>query len=451
MMQENSKNNMYDFLENAALLERKMLQIEVEQASDNIDLEVIKALKEKGYTFDKSCIQAGEGCTRKALYIYDKKGNSLIVKIPKINIKTSVYAQVNESKGNTNQNEYSFLKELNHKNLSKTIDSITMKNGNVVNIEKYLGDPVESNVSGDQFVKISKGIIDGVKYLNLKKKVLHRDIKPDNIIYGRNGEVTIIDMQNAKRIEDIVDNILPTRGQASYAHPKLLNAIIEGKKISASLRTEVYSVGAVMLNLLNPQGFNENFKYKIKEDENGIPIDVNGKKLKVNLYADDKKGVITQEEHDIRLKNALNSRAVMQKYKDIIYKAMTMNEDIAYKNIGELAEDFEKAKSKGTTFGEKAWAFFNGEDAVSYGYKKSEGQIYCEKIDRIANNQKNLMDKIENLARIACLPFAAILFAPIGLLDLGFAAYDKYEYQKHKIKNKYKSPQKKVRISCAQE
>jgi len=182
--------------------------------------------------------------------------------------------------------------------------------------------------------------------------------------------VKIIDLQLAKRIDDIVDNELPTRGGASYAHPALLNAAIEGKKASASLRTEVYSVGAVMLYMLNPEGFEKNFNYKIKEDENGTPMDVNGKELKVSLYNGNEKGVITKENHEARLKDALNSRAIVQKYKDIIYKAMTLDEDKFYSHIGELAEDFEKAKTKGLNFKEKAWAFFNGSESKGYGYDK---------------------------------------------------------------------------------
>jgi hypothetical protein len=214
-------------------------------------------------------------------------------------------------------------------------------------------------------------------------------------------------LQSAKRIEDIFDNALPTRGKAAYAHPGLLNAVIEGKKTSASLRTDAYSVGAVMLYMLNPQGFEQNFQYKIKEDETGIPIEVDGKQVKVSLYANGQKGIITKEAHEARLENALNSRAIMQKHKDIIYKAMTMNEDVAYKNIGELSEDFEKAKTMGLTFKEQVWATFNQYDAVKYGYKKSDSQIYHEKLDRWAAKNKVYDTQIKQEIKLSHAPEAA--------------------------------------------
>ena len=334
----------------------------------------LQILNDGGYFFDLEYGKVAAGCTRE-VYVFRKKGSEFVAKIPKEEINGSVNALINESRGDTNKNEADILRDVNHPNISKVVDSIVI-NGKRINLEPLYGYSLEDYIKdGSQFYynidRIMEQIVSGVKYLNLDKGILHRDLKPSNIVMGLDGKIKITDLQLAKRIEDIESRFLPTRGGATYMHPDLLNAFIcKDKKASASLRTEVYSIGAIMLYLLNPEGFKKNLNYKIIESEDGTPIKINGKEVSISLIRSNPSmvGPITKEEHEKRLKQALNSRAIMQKYRRIIYKAMTLNEKESYNDISEFEKDLKDSRNYGMTFKERIWALFNEQDANRFGY-----------------------------------------------------------------------------------
>ncbi len=69
--------------------------------------------------------------------------------------------------------------------------------------------------------KITKQILSGLKYLH-KKKYIHRDIKPDNILYDhKSGKVFIIDFDVGKKITNSEDQekLLSITGSPRYRAP----------------------------------------------------------------------------------------------------------------------------------------------------------------------------------------------------------------------------------------
>jgi serine/threonine protein kinase len=341
------------------------------------DMITEKALEELGYIITGEALEAlalkgffpskklGEGCTRDVIELvklkdikstskgkiqYKKNSHSVkTFKVPKREITNSAYAVINESKeDDTNIKEYNLLKDLSHKNIAKVEDICILSDGrtsslegsvnNSCSLKNYLG----RNHSEKRIYEVFNQIIGGMNYLNLEKHILHRDFKPDNVIVGKNNgklEVKIIDFQQAKEIDNINEQVLPTRGSSEYAYPALLNAVISKKKTSASLRTEVYAVGASMLYALDKEAFQNNLHYKLREDDNGVPVVYDGEKVRFSLYKNDSKGLITEKEHEANLGRALKN--VPSKYKNIIYKAMTMDKSKAYQNIGEMKTEFD--------------------------------------------------------------------------------------------------------------
>jgi serine/threonine protein kinase len=90
--------------------------------------------------------------------------------------------------------------------------------------------------------RVAADVLDGLHYMH-SLDVLHRDIKPDNILVSRAGEIKISDLGLAKPIPD-------GRGQASngfctyaYASPEVL------QQGTVDPRSDLYSLGAVLYGL----------------------------------------------------------------------------------------------------------------------------------------------------------------------------------------------------------
>lgn len=316
----------------------------------------IKILKEKGYSFHEITerINVGEGCSREAYSLYGINGDDVVIKVPKKTPKSSVQILINKSKYDLDENERFWSKRLDHANISKTLDTVVLSGGRLANIEKDNGRSIADfyrdggRIKWDELIQVIGQLISVVKYLNLKEKVIHGDIKPENLFY-KNGNLSLTDFQLAKLLKHIKAEVLPTRGGTQFTRPPLINALITGKKAKADLTTEVYSVGATILYLIDPIEFTTRFNYLVKENRNGTPIRINGRKMKIALHQGpniESKGLITPENHEINLNKALKSLKIDRRYKGLVYKAMTLDEDKCYQDIGELSEDFEKAKQK---------------------------------------------------------------------------------------------------------
>jgi serine/threonine protein kinase len=333
---------------------------------DLITGESLEALARKGLYPSRIL---GEGCTRYTVELVrlkdikstatgkvQLKKNSHSVKAFKIRkreIIDSLYALINEAKeDDTNTNEFYISENLSHKNIAKVEDVCIFSDGRTSTVEESMKNSsslksyLDKNPSESKIYNVFSQLMDGMAYLNLEKHILHRDFKPENVVVGNNKgklEVKITDFQQAKEIDNINEQVLPTRGSSEYAYPGLLNGVISGKKTSANLRTEVYAVGASMLYAFDKEAFQNNINYKLKEDSAGVPVVYAGKKVKFNLYKNDSKGLIKEKEHEANLGRAL--KHVPAKYKSIIYKAMTMNKNKAYHNMGEMKAEFDSLKN----------------------------------------------------------------------------------------------------------
>jgi serine/threonine protein kinase len=71
--------------------------------------------------------------------------------------------------------------------------------------------------------------------------VIHRDLKPDNVILGAFGEVLVLDWGAAERVDAVASTIAGTRG---YMPPEQLAGVTDA-------RTDIYSLGKLLAYLLN--------------------------------------------------------------------------------------------------------------------------------------------------------------------------------------------------------
>lgn len=112
-------------------------------------------------------------------------------------------------------------------------------------------------------------LISGVHYLH-QKKIVHRDLKLENLLLDRNRNVVITDFGFANRFEKKKDDLMATScGSPCYAAPELV--ISEGLYVGSAV--DVWSCGVILYAMLsgylpfdddpaNPEGDNINLLYK---------------------------------------------------------------------------------------------------------------------------------------------------------------------------------------------
>ncbi|MCX7522742.1 Stk1 family PASTA domain-containing Ser/Thr kinase [Microbacterium sp. STN6] len=95
-------------------------------------------------------------------------------------------------------------------------------------------------------VRITSGILTALEYSH-RAGVVHRDIKPGNIMITRAGQVKVMDFGIARAISDSSTTVAQTTailGTASYFSPE------QAKGESVDARTDLYSAGVVLFEML---------------------------------------------------------------------------------------------------------------------------------------------------------------------------------------------------------
>ncbi|MGO4690491.1 Stk1 family PASTA domain-containing Ser/Thr kinase [Glaciibacter sp. 2TAF33] len=104
----------------------------------------------------------------------------------------------------------------------------------------------EGPVESTEAVRIIDGVLTALEYSH-RAGVVHRDIKPGNIMITRNGQVKVMDFGIARAISDSSTTVAQTTailGTASYFSPE------QAKGESVDARTDLYSTGVVLFEML---------------------------------------------------------------------------------------------------------------------------------------------------------------------------------------------------------
>ncbi|KAF8346592.1 CAMK/CAMKL/Kin4 protein kinase [Amanita rubescens] len=173
------------------------------------------------------------------------------------------------------EREIEVLRILKHPNIVRLYD--------VIETDKYIGIILEYASGGELFdhilahrylrerdaAKLFSQLISGVWYIH-QKKIVHRDLKLENLLLDRNRNVIITDFGFANRFEHRADDLMQTScGSPCYAAPELV--ISEGLYVGSAV--DIWSCGVILYAMLagylpfdddpaNPDGDNINLLYK---------------------------------------------------------------------------------------------------------------------------------------------------------------------------------------------
>lgn len=164
---------------------------------------------------------------------------------------------------------------LKHPNIVRLYD--------VIETDKYIGIILEYASGGELFdhilahrylrekdaCKLFSQLLSGVWYIH-QKKIVHRDLKLENLLLDRNRNVIITDFGFANRFEHRSDDLMQTScGSPCYAAPELV--ISDGLYVGSAV--DIWSCGVILYAMLagylpfdddpaNPDGDNINLLYR---------------------------------------------------------------------------------------------------------------------------------------------------------------------------------------------
>lgn len=144
--------------------------------------------------------------------------------------------------------EYELLSRLDHPGIAKVLNSFTVVESTYLVIEHRVGNDLRATVnehgprSEDLIISWAKQLCAIMIYLHKQEPaILHRDLTPDNVIVGEDGQLRLIDFGAAR---EFLDGITGTMiGKHCYIPPEQLRG-------EATTRSDIYSFGCTLFFLL---------------------------------------------------------------------------------------------------------------------------------------------------------------------------------------------------------
>lgn len=213
-------------------------------------------------------------------------------------------------------------KSIKHKNVVSAYDVvhdgrlyyIVLEFADGITLNKYIRE--KGNLTNEETIDIAIQIASGLESAH-KKGIIHRDVKPQNIVISKHNIAKIMDFGIARAISSNTKNI-SVIGTVHYISPE------QAKNDKLDYRSDIYSLGCTMYEMITG---------KIPfEGDTAIAI------------------IMSHIKENIKLPSIDNNK-IYKSLEKIILKATKMNPDDRYQNMSELICDLKKAlKDKNGSF-----------------------------------------------------------------------------------------------------
>jgi len=185
------------------------------------------------------------GCVQRG--VHKPTGMAIAVKTVKIDAKAKKEQMLNEIKGLINAQGCPQLVQWYAAFVAKAGTTVhvaleLMDRGSLGDLKKRLPESC-TGVPESILAFISREVLLGLAHLHGKKKVLHRDIKPDNILVNSRGEIKLTDFGISRDLNSTIAMAATFVGTATYMSPE--RALGE----DYSYASDIWSVGMVIYEL----------------------------------------------------------------------------------------------------------------------------------------------------------------------------------------------------------
>jgi serine/threonine protein kinase/predicted Zn-dependent protease len=148
------------------------------------------------------------------------------------------------------RNELKTARMISHKNVCRMFDMGESKDSRFITMEFIRGEDLKSliqkmgQLSAGQAIAIAKQVCDGLNEAH-KMDVIHRDLKPQNIMIDRHGDARIMDFGIARSLEAKgITGAGVMIGTPEYMSPEQ----VEGKETDQ--RSDIYSLGVILYEMV---------------------------------------------------------------------------------------------------------------------------------------------------------------------------------------------------------
>lgn len=157
--------------------------------------------------------------------------------------------------------ERQILASLNHKNIASFIGGGETEQGQPYIVLEYVdGIPItqycqQHNLSVAQRITLFKQVLEAVMYAH-QNLVVHRDIKPNNVLVNARGEVKLLDFGIAKLIQESAQTPNPDSDLTQEFARVLTPANASPEQVLGSnitTRSDVYGLGALLMYMLTDE------------------------------------------------------------------------------------------------------------------------------------------------------------------------------------------------------
>lgn len=219
--------------------------------------------------------------------------------------------------------ERQILARLNHPNIAKLLDGGTTEDGDPYLVMEYIeGTPVDEycdrhGLSLRRRLELFLTICSAVQYAH-QNLVIHRDLKPDNILVTGDGTPKLLDFGTAKLLADHISSDVTQKGFRAFTPAYASPEEILGTPVTTA--SDVYSLGVILYRLLAGAA-----PYELRDYSTGELL-----------------RVICQQE-PIRPSAVGGGKAELRGDLDaIILKAMRKEPGARYASVDQLAEDIRR-------------------------------------------------------------------------------------------------------------
>ena len=141
---------------------------------------------------------------------------------------------------------YEALCSIRCENLPEIYDAIDLADGQIV-LEEYIdGITVAQVMESGKYryygaKKVLSGVCQALTVLH-QRNLVHRDVKPENVMIDKNGRVVLIDFNASRKVSEACKDTV-IMGTVGYASPEQLGVT------QSDARTDIYAAG-ILLNVM---------------------------------------------------------------------------------------------------------------------------------------------------------------------------------------------------------
>jgi serine/threonine protein kinase/formylglycine-generating enzyme required for sulfatase activity len=230
-------------------LARALRQSETEILDDAAASDqVASALPEiEGYQLIEQLGEGGQGVVYRAEQLFPQR--EVVIKLVRETLRDSGSARKRFER------EILIAGKLRHPNIVTILDSGVLAGGHRYCAMEYIrGVPLTTYVHENRLplrkmLGLFAQVCEAVQYAH-QRGIMHRDLKPSNILVDASGTPKVVDFGLARSIVDVVDRDISQTGQVVGAPAYLSPEQTRGNPDEIDVRTDVYSLGVVLYELL---------------------------------------------------------------------------------------------------------------------------------------------------------------------------------------------------------